>query len=271
MNWKQAFVLGLLAPGEWGGVQKEATMYRYNGVVLPKLPEWDKTAYPYAFILKSTDGASYIFVGRSSRPGVNRYSEEVGYYWYGGASGDNNRFVLSTDGLMWETATTTVFTGIPAWSCFDFPYTLDSSYIPDELEGTVYLAASEPIPVYECGVQEQWETLFEGEATNDPYYNTSGDRNGYLLWLWDYQLETGVNVLSVGDIVRVTLDGVVYQYTAEDDDGMVIGGNHWLTIKSSSSLYQDDGTDFCFVEMDGGLRGYTRTRGTHTVKFERKR
>ena len=58
MNWKQAFVLGLCAPGVGGG-QKEATMYSYNGVVLPKLPEWDKTKYPYAIIvhhvINSTD------------------------------------------------------------------------------------------------------------------------------------------------------------------------------------------------------------------------
>ena len=34
--------------------QSEPVAYLYNGVRLPKLPEWDRGAYPYAYITTST-------------------------------------------------------------------------------------------------------------------------------------------------------------------------------------------------------------------------
>lgn len=42
-------------------VQDEPTMYSYNGTVLPKLPEWDKTAYPYACITYIPTGGQTSF------------------------------------------------------------------------------------------------------------------------------------------------------------------------------------------------------------------
>ena len=119
---------------------------------------------------------------------------------------------------------------------------------------------SEKNPVY------GWETLWEGEKQND----ITG-RFGKLLWLWDNQSTTGVNILSAGDVVRVTVDGTVYVYTvqATQSDSAVEAGNKWLGLLSDSTTITDDGTDFYFFEMYGGLRAYTRTFGTHSVKFER--
>ena len=115
-------------------------------------------------------------------------------------------------------------------------------------------------------VTTTWETLWEGEKQND----ISG-KYGHLLWLWDHQSTTGVNILLVGDLVRVTIDGVVYVYTvqATQYESAVEAGNKWLGLLSDSSTVTDDGTDFYFVEMYGGLRAYTRTFKTHSVKFER--
>lgn len=39
MNWKQALALGLRSVGSYA--EQKATMYSYNGTVLPKLPEWE--------------------------------------------------------------------------------------------------------------------------------------------------------------------------------------------------------------------------------------
>ena len=54
MNEKmRSSVMGLLL-GQFSSplpmAQKEPVAYLYNGVVLPKLPEWDKETYPYAVI-----------------------------------------------------------------------------------------------------------------------------------------------------------------------------------------------------------------------------
>lgn len=38
-----------------------AEMYYYNGVKLPKLPEWDKTTYPYAVIVAFPDGGLWTY------------------------------------------------------------------------------------------------------------------------------------------------------------------------------------------------------------------
>ena len=71
MKW---FLLGkLLRRNLMAGV-KEATMYSYNGVVLPKLPEWDKTKYPYAVMFFTSNNTGFRmldFIASSARPFVD--------------------------------------------------------------------------------------------------------------------------------------------------------------------------------------------------------
>lgn len=108
----------------------EPTMYSYNGTVLPKLPEWDKTAYPYAVILDN----KRLFVSRN--PFI--------------VSADSTKAVLVANSayafydILNETEWVKAFEGIqsimnnaigvPLWTNAD-------------IEGL--LEATEPIPVYE--------------------------------------------------------------------------------------------------------------------------
>ena len=63
--------------------------YLYNGVELPALPEWDKEAYPYAYILESY-GTTYLFF---TEVAVNfRYISSLGYMLANKVDGANVDF-----------------------------------------------------------------------------------------------------------------------------------------------------------------------------------
>lgn len=107
--------------------------YLYNGVELPALPEWDKTAYPYAFITRVL-GKPILQVS-VERP-----------YW------DNSdmRFLYDSDGGwaeckngLWEDF---IFMN-PAFYTSDEFRPLWSNFDVLNEDGSVYMAASEPIPV----------------------------------------------------------------------------------------------------------------------------
>lgn len=118
--------------------------YSYNGTVLPKLPEWDKTAYPYAFISNYIFD-SVIFHALAQEPynnGIapnegticNPYDESIPFV----------QSFLSEDGNSWDELTTGSLgpsgqISEPFWSNFDVKYE----------NGSVQLSASEPVPVYE--------------------------------------------------------------------------------------------------------------------------
>lgn len=131
----------------------EPVAYLYNDVKLPALPEWDKTAYPYAFITGVTS------------------NNKVGYYLYctevqlahngramsvGGTSSEFFDFIRSTlqkDGVnddnpvMADPSTTKaiIATGL-VWGNYDI-------YNDD---GTLRLAASDPVPVYDSTHSTAW-------------------------------------------------------------------------------------------------------------------
>jgi hypothetical protein len=116
--------------------------YLYNGVELPALPEWDKVKYPYAYIVHDIDGAGryeYVFCMEPKPVTVllrtTAFSGTVSasdwtsrYFGY-----ENNAWVSGSGGII----------GSVIWSNTDV-------YYKDSIEGvggTLYLAASEPIPV----------------------------------------------------------------------------------------------------------------------------
>lgn len=140
------FLLGkLLRRNLMAGV-KEATMYSYNGVVLPKLPEWDKTVYPYAVMYTTQWTDNTVFLCCCSdlsqngdtitltTPSVQLMhdpdnADSMGYWYWGNVQNNWNDV----------TADKTLTYGYLLWTNKD---------ILNE-DGTVYLAASEPIPIYE--------------------------------------------------------------------------------------------------------------------------
>lgn len=102
--------------------------FLYNGIELPALPDWDKATYPYASVVV---GATYTYLvfGKS----VERVISETG-----AIEKQSGRYCCRLDGESWGEATTYIqISGDIIWSNGNV-YTSD---------GTLYLAASEPVPV----------------------------------------------------------------------------------------------------------------------------
>ena len=137
MNYKLAFALGLIAPGTVG---REPVAYLYNGIRLPALPEWDREKYPYAVIIdasplfivfKVVDIAPEVDASISFDPSLSsdanyiqwRYDDETNTW------GSMETGQVGSSGSLFSTI----------WTNTDL-YNAD---------GSVFLAASDPIPVYE--------------------------------------------------------------------------------------------------------------------------
>lgn len=123
--------------------RKVAKMYSYNGVVLPKLPEWDREKYPYAFIGLNEYNGQHWYSCYVSEYKVEFYENGVGL---GRDNPQHNMPTYKASDLVWVDFGTTAmmyggtFKTVPVWSNFDM---LNYS------DGSVYLKATDPIPVYE--------------------------------------------------------------------------------------------------------------------------
>lgn len=157
MNEKmRSCVMGLLL-GQFSSplpmAQKEPVAYLYNGVRLPKLPEWDREKYPFVVVMQEVSSSIY-FAQAIAAP---LYTEETV------SLAGKSLFQLAYDqsyllkSAIQETGT---------WGDW---YEVPKAYFQGRLEndgatenvlvwtnhdilnqdGTVYLAASEPVPVYE--------------------------------------------------------------------------------------------------------------------------
>lgn len=168
-------------------VQDEPTMYSYNGTILPPLPEWDKTAYPYAQIRSRV---LYL----SSSPIT--YNTSTWKYTYSTPYLLAN-FTYSADVICWgevtenETQPTTYMS--TDWS---------NHNILDE-NGNVHFEASVPVPI------SLPFTLFDGEVkTKKPDYSDYSYTNITIMYAY-----------KIGDTLRVTFNGDVkeYTYTRQED------------------------------------------------------
>ncbi|MBR4856946.1 MAG: hypothetical protein IKU94_10025 [Bacteroidaceae bacterium] len=117
----------------------EPIAYSYNGVELPALPEWDKEVYPYAVlrsdpflghVLTVTDN-SCVNEGSAVSSVVIRNSTFSQYY----IPKNSDNWLL----LREPTYDDDYVLGECCWSNYNILNT----------DGTVYLAASDPIPVHE--------------------------------------------------------------------------------------------------------------------------
>lgn len=130
---------------------KEPVAYLYNGVRLPKLPEWDTEVYPYAVIQGTS--SQYILTPFSSP--ATYYDESVGAFFvksphlisatYRINKGDEEWSMRSEAEECRASHTNSLFYGYCrnynpiVWANFDVP----------NAKGAPYLAKSEPVPVYE--------------------------------------------------------------------------------------------------------------------------
>ena len=116
--------------------------YLYNGVELPALPEWDKEKYPYAVIIygNSLNPKSVTFyvskeivVQKPDYDGVKLVFERD----YMKTTGTTYSDDFAWGELKQPTSTSSPYINYAIWANTDI-------YNPD---GTLYLAASEPVPV----------------------------------------------------------------------------------------------------------------------------
>lgn len=157
---KASFICGWLTGRRIAGQRKKTekvpVAYLYNGVRLPKLPEWDRESYPYAVIF-SYEGTSYTSGEPITQYTLYCVAEKWQFHapsdtWYstywckiptpycycthiGGETSWRDNWTEGTGEGMSVPRTGRT----PVWSNFDITDT----------GGTVCLAASEPVPVYE--------------------------------------------------------------------------------------------------------------------------
>lgn len=114
--------------------------YLYNGVELPALPEWDATTFPYATIMPTTSGfysvrftAATVFYNNSvGNISINDIDADLRYIYY-----EFNGSEWVGDGTVKELSIAFTSSSGATWSNYD---------ILNE-DGSVYLAASDPVPV----------------------------------------------------------------------------------------------------------------------------
>lgn len=129
--------------------------YLYNGVRLPKLPEWDMEMYPYAVMTGTADDGFTLRIAKCFEYDKSDFAEYVDFPvgtlryetdWeptpLGGTPHVPTRWEV--DDLFVGRETTVYFHKI-VWANFDIVCQTDI-YKPT---GEIYLAASDPIPVYE--------------------------------------------------------------------------------------------------------------------------
>lgn len=142
-TWLRSFQAGLALglTGKPLPIKKEPVAYLYNGVRLPKLPELDRETYPYAYIHKL--GTAYqLFVFSQAAHYDPSYTEYL--MFDDGVTGSYLLYECADNSASWEfilddtDVACLVYTSV-FWTNTDV---LDTS-------GGVYLAASEPVPVYE--------------------------------------------------------------------------------------------------------------------------
>lgn len=138
---KDKFLEGLaVAFGVAGAVRKKIVGYLYNGVQLPALPEWDRVTYPYAVIKDGYFGIGELLLVFKS---IQYNDDDSSNRLLSLIAGDYKKFTAKSDGTAWYEgdATEDLNAAISRliWSNFDI---LNN-------DNSVYLAESNPVPIYE--------------------------------------------------------------------------------------------------------------------------
>ena len=133
---------------------ESATMYSYNGIVLPALPEWDKEQYPYALILGRASLA-YCIVSTVPLYRNKRMEGTVMETTDVKAKQDGSSIISTYDitnadypdsWQPWGAETAFQADKTVKSSTYDVRW---ANYDVYNKDNTIYLSASEPIPVLE--------------------------------------------------------------------------------------------------------------------------
>ena len=220
-------------------VQAEtATMYSYNGTVLPALPEWDKEKYPYVAMCGSAR-CLYAFSVQPVQALSTLYDFEAPYL-----VAPLNDYTAWGE---WELGETARKTFVPKWANYDVMLK----------NGSIRLSASEPVPVSMPYV------LYDGEVTTTKadYSDSAGTT---------IQIAT---LFKIGDTLRITFNGVTETRTvtnAETYEWALVGNNG---LNGNDTEGVDDGGEWLmtypfYSQLAFFCYFYTRTAGTHTLKIE---
>lgn len=149
VSFMLGFISGLFSVGAYAG-QMEPVAYLYNGVRLPKLPEGDKYGNPYSeeypYMVISKINNKYYFTATTIPLFVrdNLLWNDNSESW--------EQLLWYTDGVensLWKGGNNTIYPAGYVSQNGLAPAPLWSSYKVLNEDGSVYLAASDPIPVYE--------------------------------------------------------------------------------------------------------------------------
>ncbi len=127
-SWLAGFAIGLCGK-PLPIIKKTPIGYSYNGVVLPELPEWDKETYPYAYILNEDINVNGYVLVLCKTTKTTTTDWRMNFIWASAYKVVDNA---------WQSISG-AFGGVVVWSNTDV-------YASDN---TLYLSASDPIPVYE--------------------------------------------------------------------------------------------------------------------------
>lgn len=149
-SWLTGFVLGLSGK-PLPLCKRQPVAYLYNGIRLPALPEWDREMYPYAYIIKSNSSDSYFLCVYDDRA---VYDEKYEYTpcivdTHGDNKAQLRKYYVSNGEWAYALGgkVTTPYGLSFAGGSSDTPVWCNTDILNED--GTVYLPASEPVPVYE--------------------------------------------------------------------------------------------------------------------------
>lgn len=141
-SWRVGFELGLAGFSFPYSKPRKPTAYLYNGVRLPALPEWDRGVYPFAVIVNNFGYELWVCSEPSFYASTKNNMGTLVACNFGSCmlsdNAWNNVFFPTKNNLGVLNSVRFLAEGF-VWANYDI---LDSA-------GGIYLAASEPVPVYE--------------------------------------------------------------------------------------------------------------------------
>jgi hypothetical protein len=186
----------------------------YNGVKLPKLPEWDKEKYPYAMTNRDVENNIYtlsVYTGRMAVVNDEVAAESTGTYGID--------WSLSEDGA-WVDPVEYKVRG--AYPLTDYPIIWTNTDIINTADNSVYLSASDPIPLDGMNVIE-WDGDTTGlESLSSQCYFVS----------YNTDLDTTRNVVCTR-----SYDVTSFELMSEDDGYWALGRYVYYSATSTDDYY----------------------------------
>ena len=149
-SFVMGILLGMVGRAKLPQGEAEPVAYLYNGVRLPKLPEWDKETYPYAVIDYNHiyDDDPFYELQLYSSMTTTVESGELGSRYYVKVTGSFIwiRSYLNRQPSVWAEPYYGNYNSVVMEPTDTWQWSNTDILNPD---GSVHFAASEPVPVYE--------------------------------------------------------------------------------------------------------------------------